>query len=82
MHALIPLALVLVIGGLVSGLGLVASPYRFGKQVGNLVVLPTLAAFGLSCLAQAGHRRLAGGLGLLLLLALAAAVVVLARAGR
>jgi len=81
-HAMIPLAVVLVVGGLVSVLGLVASPYRFGKQVGNLVVLPMLAAFGLSCLAQLGRRRLAGGLGLALLLALVLAVVALARAGR
>ena len=82
LHALVPLALVLCMGGLVSALGLVASPYHFGKQVGNLVALPMLAAFGLSCLAQMGWRRLASGLGLALMVALAVAVVVLARAGR
>lgn len=82
LHALVPVALVMVVGGVVAGMGWVGSPYRFGKQVGNLVVLPVVAAFGLSCLAQAGRRRLAAGLGVGLMLALVVAVVVLARAGR
>lgn len=87
-HALVPLAYVIVVGGLLSGLGVVPRPYELGRALGRASVFLTLVALGVSYLAQTGRRRLAIGLGVAMAVVVVggtvAALVVmlaLARAG-
>lgn len=75
MHALIPLAFVMLVGGLLSGLGHVADPFRFGQALGRSAAGTMLAALGISYLAQTGRRRLARGLAVVLTLALVGATI-------
>lgn len=63
-HALIPLAYVLVVGGLLSAIGRFADPFRVGQALGRASALLMLVALALSYLAQTGRRRLAIGLAL------------------
>ncbi len=87
-HALVPLAYVMVVGGLLSGLNVVARPYELGRALGRASVFLMLAALGVSYLAQTGRRGPAIGLGVALAVVVVggtvAALVVmlsLARAG-
>lgn len=61
-HALVPLAYVMLVGGVLSGLDVVARPYELGRALGRASVLLMLVALGVSYLAQTGRRRLAIGL--------------------
>jgi hypothetical protein len=74
-HALIPLAFVLLVGGVLSGLGRIADPFGFGQALGRSSVILMLAALGISYLAQTGHERLARGLALALTLLLVGATI-------
>lgn len=76
LHALIPLAFVMLVGGLLSGLGQVADPFRFGQGLGRASFFLMLVALGLSYLAQTGRRRLARVLAITLTVAVVGATIV------
>ena len=74
-HALIPLAYVMLVGGVLSGLGRIADPFRFGQALGRSSVGLMLLALAISYLAQTGRRRLALGLALALTLVIVGATI-------
>lgn len=74
-HALIPLAYVMLVGGTLSGLGQVADPFPFGQGLGRASVFLMLLAFGLSWMAQTGKRKLALVLALTLTVAVVGATI-------
>jgi hypothetical protein len=74
-HALIPLAYVMLVGGTLSGLGRIADPFRFGQGLGRASVILMVLAFGLSWMAQTGNRKLAIVLALVLTVAVVGATI-------
>lgn len=57
-HALLPLAVIMLIGGVAAASGRVIAPYHFGQGLGRYAIFPMLTAGGASYMLQAGHRRL------------------------
>ncbi len=65
LHALLPLAVIIVIGGIAAASGRVIAPYRFGQGLGRYAIFPMITAGGASYMLQSGRR----GLGRALVLA-------------
>lgn len=61
-HALLPLAVIIVIGGVAVATGRVAAPYHFGQGLGRYAVFPMVTAGGASYMLQTGRRGLGRGL--------------------
>jgi hypothetical protein len=57
-HALLPLAVIIVIGGVAVASGRVIVPFRFGEGLGRYALFPMLLAGGASYMLQSGRRRL------------------------
>lgn len=65
LHALLPLAVVIVIGGLAAVSGRLVDPYHFGQLLGRYAIFPMVTAGGASALLQVGRRGLGRALVLL-----------------
>ena len=61
-HALLPLAVILVIGGGAVASGRVIAPYHFGEGLGRYAMFPMITAGGASYMVQTGRRGLGRGL--------------------
>jgi len=55
-HALMPLAVILLIGGGAIASGRVIAPYHFGQGLGRYAVFPMITAAGASYMLQTGRR--------------------------
>ncbi len=57
-HALMPLAMIIVIGGVAAASGRLITPYHFGEALGRYAIFPMFLAGGASYMLQSGRRRL------------------------
>jgi hypothetical protein len=57
-HALLPLAAIIVIGGVAAASGRVVAPYHFGQALGRYAIFPMVLAGGASYMLQSGRRGL------------------------
>jgi hypothetical protein len=62
-HALLPLAVILLIGLGAVVSGRVVAPYHFGQGLGRYAVFPMVTAAGASYMLQSGRRGLGAGAG-------------------
>lgn len=74
-HALIPLAYVMLVGGLFSAAGRLSDPFSFGQALGRSSVFLMLVAFGLSYMGQTGSPRLARGIAIVLTVLIVGATI-------
>lgn len=58
LHALMPLAVIIVIGGMAAASGRVVDPYHFGQGLGRYAIFPMVTAGGASAMLQIGRRGL------------------------
>jgi len=64
-HGLLPLAVIIVIGGVAVASGRVVTPFRFGEGLGRYALFPMLTAAGASFMLQSGRRGFGRALVLL-----------------
>lgn len=62
MHALLPLAAVVVIGGAAAASGRLVDPPHFAQELARYALYPMVTAGGASFMGQTGRRRLGQGL--------------------